>query len=110
MKKYLHFNAAEKITRDGVENYPLLTEHHGCVNGCCTGISVYNALDYPMANIHEDQEGFFVFEGEGWAKIGEEEIPLSPGVSFIVPAGFSHTVKRNPDSLAVKVFWFHAAI
>ena len=51
-----------------------------------------------------------VLEGTGWARVGEEEIPLEPETSFIVPAGVGHAVKKNPDSKPIKIFWFHAGI
>src|SRR5690554_1270893 len=105
-----HLRDAKKIVRDGVENFPLLSEVHGCINGCCTGISIFSRTEYPLANTHQDQEGFFVIEGQGWAKIGESEFPIEPDTSFIVPPGVSHTIKKDPASKPVKVFWFHAAI
>jgi len=107
---YIHLDEAKEVVRDGVLNYPLLTEKQGCVNGCCTGISVFANSEYPLANVHSDQEGFFVIEGRGWARVGEREFPIRPGTSFIVPAGAHHTVKRDPESGPVRVFWFHAAI
>lgn len=110
MDCYRHLREVEVIMRDGVKNYQLLTASNGCVNGCCAGISIFSNTEYAMANTHEDQEGFFVISGDGWAKVGETEFPIEPMTSFIVPAGVSHTVKRNAESTPVTLFWFHAAV
>ena len=77
--------------------------------GCCTGISIYTNTEYINPGVHEDQEGFLVLEGSGWAMIGSEEFKIEPEVSFLAPAGKKHSVRRDPDSVLVKVFWFHAA-
>lgn len=90
--------------------YTLLDEHHGCVNGSKCGVSYYTREEYDTARSHEDQEGFFVLEGHGKALIGDEEISLEPGVSFMVPAQVKHAVKKDRNCPVCKVFWFHAAI
>ena len=67
-------------------------------------------MEYAAPGIHADQEGFIVLEGPGWAIVGEEEFRLEPETSFIAPAGTPHRIRRDPDSVPVKVFWFHAAV
>ena len=95
---------------EGHVSYRLLDGRNGCLAGCCTGMSVYTATEYPAANSHEDQEGFVVLAGSGWAKVGDEEFRLEPEVSFIAPAGVKHCIKSDSADAPVKVFWFHAAI
>lgn len=90
--------------------YTLLDERHGCVNGCRCGVSIYRYAEYGKANAHEDQEGFFVLEGRGRALIDGEELLLEPGMSFMIPAGVPHTMRREDDSEYCKVFWFHGAV
>lgn len=91
--------------------YELIGEKDGCVNGCRCGVSVYTRVEYDSnPGAHDDQEGFFVLEGRGRAMIGDDEIILEPGVSFVIPAGVKHTMKREPDCEFCKVFWFHAAV
>lgn len=91
-------------------SYSLLDANNGCVNGCCTGISIYGLTEYSTPGIHDDQEGFCVLEGMGYAKVGDQEFRLEPETSFIAPAGVPHTIKRDQDSKPVKVFWFHSAV
>ena len=88
----------------------LLSAENGCRDGCCSGISIYYCINYSTASCHEDQEGFFVLEGYGWARVGDEEFKLEPEISFIVPAGVNHCIKSNSSSCPVKVLWFHSAI
>ena len=91
-------------------SYNLLEEKNGCVNGVTTGVSVYTATEYKEPGVHEDQEGFFVVEGSGYAKVGETEIRLEPGVSFIAQVGVAHSIKSDIEECPIKVFWFHSSI
>lgn len=113
MKPYITMKEAEE--RAGKQGntgrgYRLLTEENGCVAGCCSGITIYDETQYGKGGVHEDQEGFFVLEGDGYALIGEEEFEVHPGTSFLAPAGVRHCIRRNEDSCPVKVLYFHSAI
>lgn len=89
-------------------SWPLLNESNGCTNGVITGIS-YNKLEsYRTPETHDDQEGFCVLSGTGWAKVGDEEFPLKPNTSFVAPAGVAHTVKCDNADDPLTIFWFHA--
>ena len=58
--------------------------------------------------MHEDEEfGFAVLEGAGWAKVGEEECRIEPDMCFVAPAGVKHRDEADPGSEHVKVCWFH---
>ena len=102
---------AEVIANEGKKTgYTLLDERHGCVNGSKCGVSLYTMEEYGKVGCHDDQEGFFVLEGHGKAMIGDEEIDLEPGVTFMVPAHVGHSMKKDKDCDVCKVFWFHAAV
>ena len=92
------------------DHMTLLTERNGAAAGCRTGLLYYRQTEYLQGGVHEDQEGFFVLEGSGSARVGEEEFPLEPGTCFLAPAGVYHTIKRNSGCPYVKLFYFHAAI
>ena len=100
----------QSIERPGTTSYPMLNEQHGCVNGFSAGITLYTETHYLAPGVHEDQEGFVVLEGTGWAKVGDEEFRLEPDVCFIAPAGTPHAVKRDANVPHVKVCWFHGAV
>ena len=88
----------------------LLGPENGCVDGCRAGVTVYSDPEYTHTGVHEDQEGFFVLEGSGIAKIGDVEFPVSAGTAFICPANTWHSIRRDENSAHVAVFWFHSAI
>lgn len=91
--------------------YRLLTQENGCMAGCCSGISVYSSTEFnPNAGSHEDQEGFFVLEGEGFVKLDDLVFPITKGDSFIALPDVKHTIKCNNKDNPVKVFWFHSAL
>ena len=97
-------DSKEQLKLGGV----ILDEKNGCINGCKTGISIYDNTEYKKGGVHEDQEGFYVLEGKGFALFGEEEHEIYPGMTMIAPAGVKHQIKRNEDSEAIKIFYFHA--
>lgn len=88
----------------------LLGAENGCVDGCRAGVTCYTDLTYTHTGIHEDQEGFFVLEGSGIAKIGDTEFPVSAGTAFICPANTWHSIRRDESCAHVAVFWFHSAV
>jgi len=110
MSYFIKRRDVEPITHAGVVSYPMLTHAHGCVNGFSSGITCYTATEYLTPGVHDDQEGFVVIAGRGWAKVGDEEYYLEPDTCFIAPAGVAHALKRDPDVPYIKVGWFHGAI
>lgn len=92
--------------------YVLIGEAEGCVNGCNAGVSIYKNEEYieELFAAHDDQEGFYVLEGSGIAKIDGEEVAIKAGDSFMIPAHVMHGMKKDALCEYCKVFWFHAAI
>ena len=107
---YADLKEVMEKSEKGKMSYTLLDEKNGCTAGCKTGVTFYDGTEYGRGGIHKDQEGFFVIAGHGMARIGDAEFAVYPGISFIAPAGVHHTVKRDADSEAVAVFWFHSAV
>jgi mannose-6-phosphate isomerase-like protein (cupin superfamily) len=101
----LQFHDAQ--THKGAE---LIGEKNGAKNGFCLGISYYFAEEFGHPGIHDDQEGFYILEGTGQAKIGEEVFKIFPGVSFIAHAGVLHEIIKDAQSVPVKVLWSHGAL
>lgn len=88
----------------------LIGRKNGARNGFCLGISVYYAEEYGECGVHKDQEGFYVLEGTGKAKIGNLEFDISPGISFLVQAHVPHTIKKNSGSVPIKLMYAHGAV
>ena len=101
---------SEVIAAEGERTgYNLIDERHGCKNGAKCGISFYTRTEFHEGAEHDDQEGFYVLEGKGYARIDGEVLTMEPGVSFVIPAHTNHSMRRDPDYEYCKVFWFHAA-
>ena len=110
------------LPEEGRTTYPMLDASHGCVAGFSSGISTYTTTEYTTPGVHQDQEGFVVLAGAGWARVGDEVIRLEPDVCFIAPAGVAHSIVRvgrnkveiprcmREDAEHVKVCWFHGAV
>ncbi len=73
-----------------------------------TGIYFMDTYNEP--GIHDDQEGFYVVEGSGQARVGDDEFDIRPGSAFIAAKGVPHSIKRNPDSGPIKVVWSHGPV
>lgn len=87
----------------------LLGPEHGCTQGFFMGITYYDTIEFPEPGVHEDQESFYVLEGKGFVKLKEDIYPIETGTAFIALPGVAHSIKRAPDSPAVKVLWCHGA-
>lgn len=90
--------------------HPLLLPEMGTLAGCTCGILEYTQSAYMLDGIHEDQEVFYVLEGSGEARVGEESITLSQGDCLYVPPRVRHAVRRSEDVPVLRLFFFHAAI
>jgi mannose-6-phosphate isomerase-like protein (cupin superfamily) len=110
MSRFIKKKDVTGIPMQGHVTFKMLNETHGCVKGFCSGITVYTTTEYPTTGVHDDQEGFVVIEGWGWAKVGNEEMAIEPDTCFIAPAGTPHSIKKAPDSPDLKVAWFHGAV
>ena len=88
-----------------------LTEDNGCINGCCSGVTICSETEFnPEPGFHDDQEGFFVLEGNGFVRLDNEEFEVKAGDSFIALPGVRHTMKTVDSEKPLKVFWFHSGI
>jgi mannose-6-phosphate isomerase-like protein (cupin superfamily) len=110
MACFTHEDDVSAVQGDGLVYKNLITTDNGAVNKFLLGITEYIAEEYQTTGIHEIQEGFYVVEGEGTAKIGEEEFPIRPGSSFIAAKGVPHSIKKSPGSVPVKLVWVHGAV
>jgi mannose-6-phosphate isomerase-like protein (cupin superfamily) len=110
MKYLVALQEAEVVQNGKNTTYRMLSDKHGCVNGCNTGMNLIKRDDYNGPGTHEDQEGLFVVAGSGWLKMGAEEIKLLPDMSVIIPAGIEHCMRKDPEADQLKIFWFHAAV
>lgn len=110
-KPYITMDEVINNQGKGKRGYKFLTAQNGCINGCCSGITCYSETEFnPQAGYHDDQEGFYVLEGEGYAKLDDMVFPIKEGDSFVALPGVRHTIRTNDESRPVKVFWFHSGV
>lgn len=91
----------------GSINFPIFTYETAPIDGVCASDAVYMNNEYPPAGVHDDHEGFFVYSGEGYAKVGEEEQDICAGTCFYAPAGVKHQIKKNENCKELRIFLFH---
>ena len=110
MNTHVHEDLATREGDDNAVGAELIGKNNGALNGFCLGIAVYYTDQYGEPGVHDDQEGFYVLEGTGKVKMGNEEFEVWPGSAFLARKGVPHTIKRNPGSVPVKVVWSHGAV
>ena len=86
MERFVSIKDVAGVPGPGHISYDMLDESNGCLNGCCCGVSVYTETEYQTPGCHDDQEGFMVLSGSGFARLGAEERAVCKGTAFIVPA------------------------
>ena len=110
MKPYVTME--EVISTQGADSrtHRFLTAENGCTNGCASGTTIYASNEFSdKPGVHNDQEGFYVLEGEGYAKLDDLVFPIKAGDSFVALAGVADTIRTKEGCQPVKVFWFHSA-
>jgi mannose-6-phosphate isomerase-like protein (cupin superfamily) len=107
---WTHEDNVTMLRDEGVAGAELIGQANGATKGFCVGIGIYSLDRYLEPGIHDDQEGFYVVEGCGKARVGDAEFDIRPGSAFIAQKGVPHCIKRNPDSGPIKVVWCHGAV
>ncbi len=104
MKPYITMEEALSRQKEVSRSIKFITEENGCINGCCSGITVYPDYEFSKKpGKHDDQEGFYVLEGEGYAKLDDLDF-------FVALPQVAHTIRTKEGSTPVKVFWFHSGV
>jgi len=93
----------------GSRNFPIFHAGNAPIAGVTASDAAYYNTTYPAPGVHEDHEGFYVYEGHGYAKVGDEEREIAAGSCFYAPAGVPHQVRRSEECDVLKVFLFHFA-
>ena len=62
-KPYITLEEALAAREEGRRSIKFLTEDNGCINGCCSGVTICSETEFnPEPGFHDDQEGFFVLD------------------------------------------------
>ena len=109
MSNVVNIKDVRPMERPNMRMFWLLGKQTGCTSGCSMAVGYYGMDEFPPVGVHDDQEGFFVLEGSGYAQIGDDVIRLEPGVAFLVKPGEAHAIKRDASCEHIKALLFHAA-
>ena len=69
-------------------------------------INEFTNHEFLNPGVHDDSEGFFVLEGKGSMRIGDEEFLLTKHTAMIVPAKTPHAIKKTGEE-PLKIFLYH---
>lgn len=80
-KPYITLEEALAAREEGRRSIKFLTEDNGCINGCCSGVTICSETEFnPEPGFHDDQEGFFVLEGNGFVSLTTKSLRLKRGI------------------------------
>ena len=57
--------------------------------------------EFPQHQHEESEDVFFVLEGSGWLRLGDELRPIAPGDVVWIPAGEVHGTVAGPEGMLV---------
>ena len=100
-KPYITLEEALAAREEGRRSVKFLTEANGCINGCCSGVTICSETEF------NPEPGF---HGNGFVRLDNEEFEVKAGDSFIALPGVRHTMKTVDSEKPLKVFWFHSGI
>ena len=78
-------------------------------SGFNMGVAEYHTTAFGPLQVHDDQEAIYVVSGVGEVKVGDEVIPLRPGVADYVAPETAHCGRRTGEDPVVVVYT-HGAI
>lgn len=81
----------------------------GGQNGACMGVTLVVSEHYAAEAAHEDQEGFFVADGHGFALIDGREIAIDENSYLLLPSGTRHCFRKALGGPDMRLLWFHAS-
>ena len=110
MNTHVHEDRLTRISDSSHAGTELIGKPTGATNRFCMGIASYFLETYGEPGVHDIQECFYVVEGTGVAKLGDEEFDIRPGSAFLAQKGVPHSIKKNPGSVPVKLVWAHGAL
>ena len=99
---------AGKATLSGIAGKVLLDPDAGAGAVTLGELLIDSGAELPLHK-HLVEEAFFVFEGEGLALIGEDEIPVAAGDAVLAPATVYHGFRNTADG-QLKMAFFYPAV
>ena len=64
-------------------------------------ISVRPHDELPVHSHEREDQFYYVLEGEGIVRMGDQDLPIKPGFAVAIPPGIPHGV-RNPNSVPLR--------
>lgn len=108
MKRSIYEKQIDPISSHGHLGKPLVWKETFPINtGFEAGISGYESTNYPETKTHKDKEAIYIIKGEGYARIGDDEVKLAPGTMLYVPAHTPHCIKRTSEG-PLKAVYCHS--
>jgi mannose-6-phosphate isomerase-like protein (cupin superfamily) len=90
------------ITKDGSEIRELLAHRNSCIRNQTLAEARLTAGASTMAHLHrQTEEVYYVLEGHGTMRVGEETRDVGPGDAIAIPPGAVHEM-TNPGPGVLK--------
>ena len=90
------------VAKIGMENQPWFNQSLCQINDCVVRIGVLHG-DFHWHHHDEEDEFFYVIEGELLIDLQDQTVELKPGMGFAVPRGVEHRT-RAPERTVLLMF------
>lgn len=80
-KPYITLEEALAAREEGRRSVKFLTEANGCINGCCSGVTICSETEFnPEPGFHDDQEDFLCWKEMALSDLIMKSLRLKRGI------------------------------
>ena len=97
--KIVSKHTARTYSRDGIKSYLLASEITTDARKLTTTLVEMNPEGIQHLHSHEQEQCYFIIEGEGEMIVGEETAKVSPGDCIFIPSNEQHGLKNTGDEI-----------
>jgi mannose-6-phosphate isomerase-like protein (cupin superfamily) len=92
--KIISKNTARTYSRDGIKSYLLASEMTTDSRKLTTTLVEMEPDGFQHYHAHEQEQCYFILEGEGEMTVGEEKARVGPGDCIFIPSNKQHGLKN----------------
>jgi mannose-6-phosphate isomerase-like protein (cupin superfamily) len=89
-------NVSSYVTKDGSRIWEIFHPGSSPVEGFSVAEALVEAGQVTEAHVHrKSQEIYYVLEGRGTLRLGDEALSVSPGDAVLIPPGTPHNIQNT---------------
>jgi mannose-6-phosphate isomerase-like protein (cupin superfamily) len=97
--KIISKNTARTYSRDGIQSYLLVSEATTDSQKITTTLVEMEPEGFQHLHAHEQEQCYFILEGEGVMTVGEEKARVGAGDCIFIPSNVLHGLKNTGNKV-----------